>query len=318
MSVGVIAHLENPTFGDVRDLAIAAELAGADWLGLPDAFWWRDTWLLVAEAARATRALVVGPVVTNPYLRHPFHTVASVASLQDVAGPRIQLGLGAGGSEVTGIAGHDRQDAPERIEDLVRLVRRVSDGEPLDDVTGRRLEVALQRPPVLVAGRASDVLRAAGRVGDRALLWSVPASELARCVDLVRGGEGERDGGIASDSVEIVWAPAVAHDERTRERHLRSFPYAVLNTRAAVQRRWGLEAPDVDRLRRLVVEGDTASARELVPQAAVDDLLWLTPDPAELGERARALGIEGLAVPLYDIDDVADRVRWARLVLESR
>ena len=54
MSVGVISQVHNPTLADVAALAIAAEDASADWLGIPDAFWWRDTWLLCAEAARST------------------------------------------------------------------------------------------------------------------------------------------------------------------------------------------------------------------------------------------------------------------------
>ena len=83
MTVGVIAHIENPGFDDVRQLARTAEQAGADWLGVADAFWWRDTWLLLAEAARATDRIRLGPLVTNPYLRHPFLTVAALASLQD-------------------------------------------------------------------------------------------------------------------------------------------------------------------------------------------------------------------------------------------
>src|SRR5438876_8082623 len=132
MAVGVISHLHNVSFGQVRELARAAEGAGADWLGLPDAFWWRDTWLLLAEAARATETIEVGPLVTNPYLRHPFHTVAAVASLQDLAGPRVFLGLGAGGSELTGAASISRKDAAQRIRDLVSLVRNVATGQPLD------------------------------------------------------------------------------------------------------------------------------------------------------------------------------------------
>jgi hypothetical protein len=38
MTVGLITHLDNPTLAEVRELGLRAEEAGADWLGLPDAF----------------------------------------------------------------------------------------------------------------------------------------------------------------------------------------------------------------------------------------------------------------------------------------
>src|ERR1700694_658944 len=147
MSVGIICHLHNVGFDEVRALAGAAEAAGADWLGLPDAFWWRDTWLLLAEAARATTRIELGPMVTNPYLRHPFHTVAAVATLQDLAGPRVFVGIGAGGSEVSGAAGGSRRDAPARVGALAGLLRAVADGQPLDPASGRQLEVRLRTVP---------------------------------------------------------------------------------------------------------------------------------------------------------------------------
>src|SRR5438132_1949142 len=143
MRVGVISHLPNPTFDQIRLLARSAEAAGADWLGVPDAFWWRDTWLLLAEAARSTERIEIGPLVTNPYLRHPFHAVAALASLQDLAGPRVFLGVGAGGSDVSGAAGISRNDAARRIRELVSLVRNVATGQPLDAKSGRALELPL-------------------------------------------------------------------------------------------------------------------------------------------------------------------------------
>ena len=113
--IGVLLHIDNPTIADVEDVARAAEVAGADFLGLPDAFWWRDTWVLAARAAAATTRLDVGPFVTNPYTRHPFQTVASLATLQELAGGRVQIAIGAGGSELSAAAGIDRGDAATRI-----------------------------------------------------------------------------------------------------------------------------------------------------------------------------------------------------------
>ena len=120
---GVIGHLKNPSVAEVEELAGAAESAGARWLGLADAFWWRDVWVLLTVAAGATSRLVLGPAMTNPYLRHPFLTVAALATLQEVAGPRVFLGLAAGGSEARLAAKVDRRDAPARTAALIELVR---------------------------------------------------------------------------------------------------------------------------------------------------------------------------------------------------
>ena len=56
--VGVTCHLLNPTLDEAAALARESEAAGADWLGLPDAFWWRDTWLLVGAALEATERIL--------------------------------------------------------------------------------------------------------------------------------------------------------------------------------------------------------------------------------------------------------------------
>ena len=318
MAVGVISHLPNPSFEDVRRLARAAEAAGADWLGLPDAFWWRDTWLLLAEAARASQRIQLGPLVTNPYLRHPFQTVAALASLQDLAGPRVFVGIGAGGSEVPGAARVSRRDAPERVRALAGLIRRVAAGEALDVTSGRTLEVPLvARPPIVVAGRADGILRTAGHAADRALLWAVPRSELERSADVITSAASAcRD--TDPPRPELIWAPLVDHGGRSRDRVRTIAAYSVLNSRPAAQARWGLNEPaTLDRLRKLLVGGGAAAARELVPPAALDDLI-ISADPVQVGQVARAIGATSLAVPAFDTDEVGERVAWAREVLRAR
>ncbi|HLZ28327.1 MAG TPA: LLM class flavin-dependent oxidoreductase [Chloroflexota bacterium] len=317
MPVGVICHLHNASFADVRALAEAAESAGADWLGLPDAFWWRDTWLLLAEAARATTHLEIGPMVTNPYLRHPFHTVAAVATLQDLAGPRVIVGLGAGGSEVSGAAGVSRRDAPARVRALTTLLRDVAAGQPLDPASGRTLEVPVQPTAVLIAGRGNGMLDVAGRCADRAMLWAVPQSDLQRSASVIAAGAvaGREAPGQRPD---LVWAPLVDHGYRSRAQVRTIAAYSVLNSHPAVQGRWGLDPAKLGRLRQLLVGGGAAAAQELVPTAALDDLIIQDPDPVQVGEFAAELGATSLALPAFSIDEVAGRVAWAREVLGPR
>lgn len=309
MTVGVLLHVDDPSFVDVADIAREAERAGADWLGVADAFWWHDGWLQLAGAAAVTERIELGLAVTNPYLRHPFHTVAALASLQALAGERVFLGLAAGGTEISATAGVDRRDAAERIVALAQLTRRVAAGEPLDPGTGRRLGPRLVAPPILVAGRGARVLRAAGAVADRALLWAVPISELERSAQLIRAGAVDRDDGPPT----IVWSPIVDHDGSAR----RSLAYAVLNSRRSARQRWGVDEALAATIAEVAVRDGNAAASELVPAAAADDFVLVPGDIAGAADTARRLGVRALAVRASSPDGVAAAVAWADAVLAA-
>ena len=322
MTLGVIAHLENPSYEHVRQLARRAEEAGADWLGAPDAFWWRDTWLLLAEAARVTSRIQLGPLVTNPYLRHPFVTVSALASLQGLAGPRVFIGLGAGGSEARLAAGISRRDAAERIKQLAELVRRVSSGGPLDPVSGRTLEVPLYPVRVTIGARAPSVLRAAGKVADEVLLWAVPNSDLERSVAMVREGyeEAKRAAPRGDQTVRpyprLIWGPVVNTGPSSKALLARVATYAVLNNRSSLRRSWGVKPEDVDRIRELLVAGAVDDAAALVPPSVARDLS-ADPDPEKAGAMAAKIGASGVAVAVTDLGDVEACVSWGRRALAA-
>lgn len=322
MTVGVIAHLDNPSYEEMRQLARQAEEAGADWLGVADAFWWRDTWLLLAEAARVTSRIELGPLVTNPYMRHPFVTVSALASLQDLAGPRVFAGLGAGGSEIRLAARISRGDAAPRIEELAELVRRVAAGGPLDPASGRTLEVPLSPVRVTIGARAPGVLRAAGRAADDVLLWAVPASDLERSVATVREGHDEAGRRASSDGQaprpfpRLIWAPLVDHGPSSAQLLERVATYAVLNNRHDLRQSWGVKAADVDRIRALLVAGRADAAAALVPPAVARDLV-ADPDPEIAGAVAAKIGARGIAVAATNLEDIAARVSWGRQALAA-
>jgi hypothetical protein len=147
------------------------------------------------------------------------------------------------------------------------------------------------------------------------MLWAVPMSDLERSAAMI--SEGARAAREAKGPrPELVWAPLVDHGGQSRQRVQAIAAYSVLNSRPELQARWCLDRPTTNRLRELLVGGGAAAAQALVPRAALDDLILPDASPAYVGGVAKKLGAASLAVPAFSVDEVAERVAWARQVLD--
>src|SRR5947208_592021 len=90
---------------ELRDAAVVAEEAGFDgvwtWDHLRDtegsAVGVPEAWTALTAIAAATRRVTVGPLVLNVVNRHPGLLANMAATLQELSGGRLLLGLGAGG-----------------------------------------------------------------------------------------------------------------------------------------------------------------------------------------------------------------------------
>src|SRR5262249_54968193 len=103
----------------------------------------RDTYVLLAAAARATERIVLGPLLANPVNRHPTVTASSIATIDELAPGRTIIGWGVGDTAVR-LAGL----RPARVKELeagTRLMRALLDGE----AGGGRAGAAAPLPPPL-------------------------------------------------------------------------------------------------------------------------------------------------------------------------
>src|SRR4029079_19504686 len=60
----------------------------------------RDTYVLLAAAARVTERIVIGTLLANPVNRHPSVTASSIATIDELAPGRTVLGWGVGDTAV--------------------------------------------------------------------------------------------------------------------------------------------------------------------------------------------------------------------------
>jgi 5,10-methylenetetrahydromethanopterin reductase len=191
-----------PRFGlnrfDSRSVdAFAADVRRAEQLGWdaalqPDSqLRRRDTYVLLAAAARATERIVLGPLLANPVNRHPTVTASSIATIDELAPARTLLGWGVGDTAVR-LAGL-RPARVKELEDSTRLMRALLDGESVEVGAARPARLPHHRPvPIWIAAGGPRTLKMAGGIADGVFIrvGSHPAN-IGRSVDLIRAGAAE-------------------------------------------------------------------------------------------------------------------------------
>ena len=100
-----------------------------------------EGWATLTALAQATRRLRPGTLVTGVHYRHPAVLANMAATLDVVAGGRLELGLGAGGNEEESRAygidlGSPRQRI-DRLEEACEVITRLLSAEPTVTFTGR-------------------------------------------------------------------------------------------------------------------------------------------------------------------------------------
>lgn len=214
-----------------RTLALtrSAEAAGFEYGWLFDSHvLWRDPYPLLTLMAGATDGMRLGTCVTNPGTREPSVTASALATIDEISGGRMDLGIGRGDSarRVLGKPPITMADT----ETAIRVIRALVAGEHIEYegtdlhfpwTTGWEL-------PVWVAGYGPMALAMTGRVADGVILQLADP-------DLVRWFAGQvREAAVAAgrDPASIkVQAAAPAHvgpRDLGRER-TRWFPALVSN-----------------------------------------------------------------------------------------
>jgi probable F420-dependent oxidoreductase len=169
---------------ELRELARVAESAGLDSLWVADHFFGQapdgivrgmhDGWTILSALAGGTSHVELGPLVLCTGFRSPAVIANQAATLDEVSGGRLVLGLGAGWHDPEYEAfGYPTDHKVSRFEEALEVIARLVRGEHVT-FEGRYYAVrdaALapapeRRIPVLVAGNGPRMLRLAARWAD--------------------------------------------------------------------------------------------------------------------------------------------------------
>jgi probable F420-dependent oxidoreductase len=153
------------------ELARRAEAAGFDYGWLFDSHvLWREPYPLLTLIAEHTERLRLGTCVTNPGTREPSVTASALATLNEISGGRMDLGIGRGDSARRVLGKPPITLA--NTEEAIVVIRDLVEGRPVT-YEGTELHfpwTGSWKLPVWVAGYGPMALAMTGRVADGVIL----------------------------------------------------------------------------------------------------------------------------------------------------
>ena len=181
----------NRPVSELADLAAHAEDLGMTGVWLADSQTvFRDVYVAMALCAARTTNVLLGPAVSNIVTRHPSVLAGTMATLAELTGGRVALGLGVGGS-ATRTAGL-RQSRLADLEEAISAIRAMLAGE-VGRYRGIELKMswAAQPVPIYIAASNPKSLQLAGRVADgvQVLAGTHPAFVAAAIDNVLLGVE---------------------------------------------------------------------------------------------------------------------------------
>jgi 5,10-methylenetetrahydromethanopterin reductase len=199
LNIGVLQLSMEPA-RETLAMAKACEQAGFDCFWIAEAYpWWRkhsfearSSTAILAVIASQTQRIQLGWGIISPYTRHPVQIAMEARVMQDLAGDRFLLGLGASKIFMKEIGeGEGEKIGPATVmRESIEIIRGVLQGDSFEyrgkvfaaDVPPLKSDAHVPRrvPPIYFAGSGPVLQKMSGSVADGLLTASITTPAFAR------------------------------------------------------------------------------------------------------------------------------------------
>jgi probable F420-dependent oxidoreductase len=225
-----VTFMADPPVSEIVGRTVLAEENGFSHAWLWDSHvLWQEVYPIFALMAAGTNDIHLGTCVTNPVTRDPTVTAAAMATLNEISGGRMEMGIGRGDSAQR-VLGRGPVTVAH-LEQACRMIRDLAEGREAElDGTGVQLKWSEgRRLPVWVAAYGPMALRCAGRVADGVILQLADPFIIEWALRYLREGAAEA-GRNPADIKVMAAAPAYLSDDLAHARdQVRWFPALVSN-----------------------------------------------------------------------------------------
>lgn len=255
-------------------LARAAERHGFDQFWVSHDLFLRHSWIILSAVAQATERIALGTCIVNPYTASVAEIAMGAVTLDELAGGRFRLGLGAGAADFLGWIGIPQAQPLAAMRETLAALRRLLAGErvPFDGtfLRGWTADAYLRVPgrsiPLYLGAMSPRMLELIGEAADGGLPLLFPPEHYAAVAPLVargalRAGRDPADTDLAA----CIWC-SVGEDRTAAEDALREkIAYYGHALSPMIYRRLGVAAEEFAPIRRaVVVERDPEKGKRLV------------------------------------------------------
>jgi len=304
---GVSVQNHRPVAESVAHARLAEEL-GFDEVWTNENGHHRGIFATAALLVAATSRVGIGLGVVNPFHRHPSVIAMEAATLDEAAGGRIRLGLGAALWNLRNLGEADpRTDRPRTATlEAIAIIRALLRGEPGIESTvfTVRPDAVLDFEPVrrdlpVYAGAVNGrMLHDAGRVADAVELGAIVSTGYTRwALEQVHAGAREVGRDPASLDVSAPLFVSVGSDAGTARDAVRpQLAYYLHRVEAVVRDESGADPQALARVVDAVRDGGVEAGAAAVTDELID-VFTAAGDPEHVGRRLQEYadaGVRGL------------------------
>jgi alkanesulfonate monooxygenase SsuD/methylene tetrahydromethanopterin reductase-like flavin-dependent oxidoreductase (luciferase family) len=304
----------NPVLGvkESMDLAADAEGLGFDSVWMHESLFQRDVVTYLSAMASATARIGLGSGVINTFTRHPVTAATTFATLSELSGGRVRLGLGVGSFPTIPLIGYqifpvEKSRPLRRISEYVSVVKMVWEGSKVEfdgeffRVHGLTMGFKVnERIPLYIASLSPKTQAFAATVADGVILS--PALNSAwgteRMVENVRRGEARRGSAVERASYMLTSLDPEPRKAAQAVRDYYFFAYQLAEVvRPEVLSPYGVSEERLSPMKDAWKRGDVPEAKRLIPDEAIEALtISGTGDHAV--ERLREYEKAGVTLPI--------------------
>ncbi|MCH7979425.1 MAG: LLM class flavin-dependent oxidoreductase [Acidobacteria bacterium] len=195
---------------EIVELSPVIEAAGfgAFWEGESNS---TDPLILLSGIAVRSRTLKLGTAIYHIFGRSAVTLGIQAATLQDMSGGRLLLGLGVANKTIAAWHGGTFDRPLRRIREYTDIVRKTAAGERVEYegeiyTTGKRFQLSWKPAhptfPIYLAGLGPQMTRLAGRISDGVFINMATPETIRKIAERVRAGAVEA--GRDPDKIEII------------------------------------------------------------------------------------------------------------------